>query len=147
MTEEQMTSALLASPEFANRANALIGGTNADANFVQALYNLLLRRTASPAEVNGWLPSLAASGRQATAQAFLTGREFRGDAVRTFYGDPGLTPLPWEPFFINLLHRSQAPAPLEIANWVTSAVDFLSLEVTLAGSQEYYNLHSSVCFR
>jgi|GEM_PF-3607822 len=141
MTEEQLTSALLASPEFANRANALIGGSNADANFVQALYNLLLRRTATPPEVNGWLPPLAASGRQATAQSFLTCREFRSDAIRSFYGDPGLTPLPWEAFFINLLHRSQAPSATEIAGWATSTVDFLSLEVTLAGSQEYYNLH------
>src|SRR5439155_6730813 len=36
-------SAMVAGPEFANRANQLVGGTNTDANFVQALYQLLLR--------------------------------------------------------------------------------------------------------
>jgi Glycoside hydrolase family 44/Calx-beta domain/Domain of unknown function (DUF4214) len=141
MTEEQVAGALLASPEFANRANALVGGTNADANFVQALYNLLLGRTGSAAEVNSWLSPVAALGRQAAARAFLGSGEFRGDAVRTFYGDPSLTPLPWEPFFINLLHRSQAPTAGEIAGWANSPFDFLTLEVMLAGSQEYYNLH------
>ena len=66
--------------------------------------------------------------------------EFRGDAVRTFYGDPTLNPLPWEPFFANLLHRSMAPTSGEIAGWVNSSLDFVTLEVTLAGSLEYYNL-------
>src|SRR5207247_1427219 len=67
MTEEQLTGILLASSEFAGRANALVGGANADANFVQALYQLLLRRTGASVELQGWLPLVAASGRQAVA--------------------------------------------------------------------------------
>jgi hypothetical protein len=140
-SEEQLGNILAASQEFAGRANALIGGTNANANFVQALYTLLLNRTASTAEVNSWLPAVASLGRQAVAGYFTGSAEFRSDAVRTFYGDPSLTPKPWEPFFVNLLHRSKAPASSEVAGWVNSGVDFLSLEVVLAGSLEYYNLH------
>jgi hypothetical protein len=141
LTQEQVSGILLASPEFAARANALVGGTNPDANFVQALYQLLLGRTAATVEVQGWLPWLAANGRQAVAAVFLGSGEFRSDAVRTFYGDPSLNPLPWEPFFINLLHRSQAPSAAEVAGWVTAPLDFLTVEVILAGTQEYYDLH------
>src|SRR5262249_53189988 len=57
-TEEQVIAGLLSSPEFAARANPLIGGANADANYVQALYELLLNRPGSPAEVNAWLGAL-----------------------------------------------------------------------------------------
>jgi Domain of unknown function (DUF4214)/Planctomycete extracellular len=132
-------ASIVASPEFASRANALIGGANADANFVQALYQLLLRRTAAPAEVQPWLPGVAAAGRQAVAGAILDSVEFRGDAVRTFYGDPSLNPLPWEPFFINLLHRT--PSAAEISGWANTSIDFVTMEVLMAGSQEYYDLH------
>ena len=141
MNEEQVASALLASSEFAHRANALIGGPNSDANFVQALYQLLLGRAATTGEVAAWLPWLPVNGRQNGALAFLVSGEFRTDAVRTFYGDPSLNPLPWEPFFVNLLHRQQAPSGGELAVWVGSTLDFLTIEVALAGSQEYYGLH------
>jgi hypothetical protein len=140
-TEEQLANTLLASQEFASRANALVGGTNANANFVQALYTLLLNRTPATSEVNGWLPAVASLGRQAVAGYFTGSAEFRSDAVRTFYGDPSLTPMPWEPFFVNLLHRNKAPAASEINGWVNTSTDFVSLEVTLAGSLEYYNNH------
>lgn len=140
MSEEQLTGVLLASPEFAGRANVLVGGANADANFVQALYQLLLRRTGAGAEVQGWLPAVAASGRQAVAGAFLGSGEYRGDAVRTVYGDPSLSPSPWQPFFLNLLHRGQAPSAGEIAWWVKSPFDVLTLEAIMAGTQEYFDL-------
>ena len=52
-----------------------------------------------------------------------------------------LNPLPWEPFFVNLLHRHQAPSGGELTSWVNSTLDFLTIEVALAGSQEYYGLH------
>ena len=140
-TEEQVAAALIASPEFAARADALVGGTNPDANFVQSLYQLLLGRTASDAEVNGWLSTVAAQGRAAVAAAFLASGEFRTDAVRTFYGDPTQTPSPWEPWMVDLLHRTAAPSAAEVGAWVTSGTDSLTIEVTLAGSSEYYNNH------
>jgi hypothetical protein len=140
MTEEQVIGIIVASPEFAGRANTLVGGASADANFVQALYQLLLGRIGT-GEVQSWLPALAVVGRQAVAAEFLGSGEFRGDAVRTFYGDPGLNPLPWEPFFINLLGRGQALFAAEVGGWVSTPLDFLTLEVSLAASQEYYDRH------
>ncbi len=42
---------------------------------------------------------------------------------------------------MNLLRRRAAPAAADISGWVNSGFDFLALEVTLAGSQEYYDLY------
>jgi hypothetical protein len=140
MTEEQVMAGVLASGEFASRANALVGGASADANFVQALYQLLLLRTTTT-EIQGWLPTVATAGRQTVAADFLGSGEFRTAAVRTFYGDPSLNPLPWEPFLIDLLQRRQPPSTAEIAGWANSPLDLWTMELDLAASQEYYNLH------
>jgi len=77
-------------------------------------------------------------GRSGVASAILGSTEFRSGAVRTFYGDPTLTPTPFEPFFPNLLHRTAAPSSQEILGWANASVDLLTIEVTLAGSGEYY---------
>ncbi len=122
-TEEQVSAGILSSPEFAAHANALIGGASANTNFVQALYNLLLNRTGSSAEVNSWLGALP-NGRVFVALGFLGSPEYRSDVVTQFYG--------------TLVDRPTAPAASEVAGWVNSGLDILAIEVGFASSPEYY---------
>jgi hypothetical protein len=122
-TEEQVTAGILSSPEFAAHANALIGGATADANFVQALYKLLLNRTGSSSEVNAWLGALP-NGRAFVALGFLASPEYRTDVVTQFYG--------------TLVDRSTAPAAREVAGWVNSGLDILAIDVGFASSPEYF---------
>jgi hypothetical protein len=122
-TEEQVISVILSSSEFAAHANALIGGANADANYVQALYQLLLHRTASMAEVNFWLGALP-NGRAAVALGFLGSAEYRGDVVTGLYG--------------TLLDRPTAPTASDVAGWVNSGLDTLAIETAFASSAEYF---------
>ena len=91
---EEIMDALLSSPEFANRANSMFSSGNSDQNFIEALYAVVLNRSASPAEIGNWVNGLPSIGRSEVANEFLTSAEFRSDAVRTFYGDPSLNPLP-----------------------------------------------------
>jgi hypothetical protein len=122
-TEEQVIAGILSSSEFAAHANALIGGANADANYVQALYQVLLSRTGSPTEANAWLGTLP-SGRAAVALGFLGGAEYRTDMVDQYYA--------------TLLDRGGAPAASEAAGWVNSSLDMLAMEAGFASSMEYF---------
>jgi len=79
--EVDVLGGILASAEFARKSGP------SDAQFVGTLYRDLLNRTASDAEVQGWVSAVAATGRQAVAQGFLNSREFRADAVFVFYND------------------------------------------------------------
>jgi hypothetical protein len=122
-TEEQVIAVILSSSEFAAHANALIGGANADANYVQALYQLLLNRTGSPAEVNFWLGALP-NGRAAVALGFLGSPEYRTDVVTQLYG--------------TLLDRLTMPTASDVAGWVNSGLDILAIEAVFASSAEYF---------
>jgi streptogramin lyase len=124
MTEEQVLSQILGSTEFFNRAQALIGGSNANANFVQALYQLLLGRTGSPPDVAAWVSALQSNAltRQQVALAFLSSQEYRGDVVATYYK--------------NLLHR--AAGPMEISAWLNSGLDEFHIRVAIESSAEHF---------
>jgi hypothetical protein len=140
-TEELVAAQIVASPEFAARANALAGtlGTPANLNFVRALYRELLGRGESAAEDNFWLGVTAVQGRSVVAADFLLSPEFRGDAVASLY--TGYTPLPQDTFFAtvpNLLTRPAAPSAGELNFWVNSGLDLLRLAATIAGSPEYF---------
>jgi hypothetical protein len=123
-TEEQVIAGIASSPEFASHANSLIGGPDSNSNYVQALYKLLLNRTPSTAEVNAWLAVLPAAGRAGVALGFVDGPEYRGDVVTGFYS--------------SLLDRTTAPSAAEVAGWVNSGLDILSIEVAFASSHEYF---------
>jgi hypothetical protein len=141
LTGEQVLDAFLASPEFATRADTLFGSANPDASFVQALYSLVLNRangSTSASEINSWLAALPMLGRTGVAMGFVNSTEARTGEVRTFYGDPTLSPLPYQSYLPDLLHRSAAPSAGEINGWVGSGFDFLSLEVFFAASPEFY---------
>jgi hypothetical protein len=122
-TEEQVMADIASTPEFAARANALIGGANVDANFVQALYTLLLNRQGSAAEVKRWLDAMP-SGRQAVALGILDSPEYSGDIVAQYY--------------MSLLDRKTPPGASEVNPWVIAGPDQLLLQVSLASSPEYF---------
>jgi hypothetical protein len=130
-TEEQLIDSLLGSQEFfANQ-----GSTNS--GFVKALYQLLLNRTPATSEINAWANMVPTLGRSGVAASFTGSGEYRSGAIRTYYGDPTLSPTPFEPYFPNLLHRTAAPGNSEIQGWVNSVMDSLSIEATLANTVEY----------
>jgi hypothetical protein len=137
-TEKQVIAGIAASPEFAARAAALFPSDQSDPAFVKALYTLLLNRPAGANEVNIWVAALPSLGRAGVVSALVGSGEFRGGAVRTFYGDPTLNPLPYQPFFVNLLRRSAPPASGEVDPWVTGGQDLLSIEAAFAKSEEFY---------
>ena len=141
-TQEQVIAGFLASMEFARRADAMFASSNSDTSYVLALYSLLLHRSGgavSSSEVNGWLTALPSLGRSGVAQEFLGSSEFRSSAVRTFYGDRSLVPLPAQPFLPVLLHRGSSPAASEVAGWVGGPLDLFGLEAGFAGSAEFFN--------
>jgi hypothetical protein len=123
-TQEQVITGMLASAEFATHANTLIGGINPNANFVQALYQVLLNRTGSASDVNGWVNALPAVGNAGVASAFRSSMEFRTDVVTGLY--------------TSLLDRTTAPSAAEVAGWVNSSLDILSIDVAFASSREYF---------
>jgi fibronectin type 3 domain-containing protein len=140
-TIEQVTAGIVASGEFANRANALVGSTDADKNFILGLYNLLLHRPAtgvSGAEIASWKGVLTAQGRSGVAAGFLASTEFRTGVVLTLYdGGPGGTA--YQPFVPDLLHRKAAPSPAELAFWSQSSLDLWHIALAFASTGEFFN--------
>jgi streptogramin lyase len=124
LTEEQVLSQVLGGTEFFNHAQNLIGGSDPNSNYVQALYQLLLGRTGSPAEVGAWANALQnnAVTRQQVASIFLGGTESRGIVVAGYYS--------------RLLHR--AASPMEISGWVNSGLDEFSIRVAIETTPEFF---------
>jgi hypothetical protein len=113
-TLEGVSQMMLASQEYHARFS-----TGSD--FVQSLYQNLLQRIGSSAEVSQWVAQLPQLGRARVAQAFLMSREYRADAVSDDYAQ--------------LLHRT--PSTSEINSWLGSGKDLLTIDVLFASSQEF----------
>src|SRR5207249_2347686 len=123
-SEEQVLSSLLASPEFYDSAQTMGFGDTADGNYVQALYQALLGRTASSGEVAGWVGGLNNGlSRQAAALGFLQSQEFRTDQFEGYYE--------------TLLHRPADPAGLN--GWVFSNLDMHSVRVGFESGREFFS--------
>jgi hypothetical protein len=122
-TEEQVTAGILGSAEFQARASKLTGSGNASQSYVQALYQLLLNRTASSGEVNYWTNQLPTHGRLNVAMGFLQSNEFRTGAVTSFY--------------TTLLQRS--PDATGLASWVNSGNDLGHIRHGFEASSEFFN--------
>jgi hypothetical protein len=139
-TQEQVIAGILASPEFGTRAGKLVGTPNGDANtnFVQALYLVVLGRQGSNAEVNGWLSSLNSLGRSGVAAGFLRSAEFRTLLVEQEYGFPLAAPTSLASLYVNFLGRKSAPTTAEVNSWVNSSRDLAAIEAGFAGSDEFY---------
>jgi hypothetical protein len=113
-TLEGVSQMMLASPEYQSRFPT-------NSSFVQSLYQNLLHRTGSTAEVNAWVAQLPQLGRAGVAQKFLLSQEFRADEVSDDY--------------TQLLHRT--PSTAELNGWVNSGKDLLTIDALFAASQEF----------
>jgi hypothetical protein len=113
-TLEGVSQMMLASPEYQSRFPT-------NSSFVQSLYQNLLHRTGSTAEVNAWVAQLPQLGRAGVAQKFLLSQEFRADEVSDDY--------------TQLLHRT--PSGAEVNSWVNTGKDLLTIDALFAASQEF----------
>jgi hypothetical protein len=121
-SEEQVLSQILGSAEFYDRAQSMGLACTADQNYVQALYQVLLGRTAGDAEVAGWVNTLPQLGTHGVALAMLHSQEFRTDQFEGYYNA--------------LLHRPDDPAGLN--NWVMSNLDMHSVRIGFEASPEFF---------
>jgi type VI secretion system secreted protein VgrG len=114
-SETDVLGGILASGEFAQRSG------QSNEQFVRTLYSDLLQRTASDAEVQVWVQSVAAVGRQAVADSFLNSREFRADAISALYTD--------------LLGRQ--PDQPGLNSWMSSSLDITQIRLGILESSEF----------
>jgi hypothetical protein len=120
--EEAVLGQILGSPEFYQHALTLGFTGSADTPFVQALYQLLLDRTASSDELTAQVSNLGAMGQQGLALMVLQSQEYRGDVVGSDY--------------VNLLHR--AGDPTGVNSWVFSNLDLGSVRLGFEASPEFF---------
>jgi hypothetical protein len=120
--EEVVLSQILGSPEFYSHAQTLVAVGSADQRYVQALYQLLLHRTASPAEVDGWVNKMPPLSRQGVALNFLTSAEFRINLIEGYYN--------------GLLHRPSDAAGLNA--WVLSGLDATTVRGDFETGPEFF---------
>jgi hypothetical protein len=122
-SEEELAIQLISSQEYYDRVRATYGGT--DASFVQSLFNKIVGRNDSAADVAAIVSQLPAlGGRAGLARALLGSSEYRAGVVRSYYTD--------------LLHRPNLPADSEVNGWVNSGQDLLTIEFTFATTPEFY---------
>ena len=114
-TEEQVLAGILGSAEFGARAQALVTTGSAAERQVQAMYTLVLGRTASGAEVTAWANRLPQVGASGVASGFLTSVEYR---TRLFGG-----------YYVSILHR-QADAP-GLRGWVYSGLESVTVRAAI----------------
>jgi hypothetical protein len=123
-TEETALGGILASQEFFNRAQTLVGTGTANERYIQALYQLLLGRSGSAAEVSGQAALIASIGRAGVAQGILTSGEYRTNLINTYYEV--------------LLHR--VPSAAEVAGWFALNLDQGTQRLDIeTGSIEFFN--------
>src|SRR5262249_42684807 len=121
-TEAQVLSTILGSTEFYGRAQTLSGSGTQDERFVKALYQLLLKRSASSAELAGWGNVLPQLSRAGVALDFLNSVEYRPALFSSYYQ--------------SLLHR---PAdPVGLSTWINTTTDPLAVRLGLESSPEYF---------
>src|SRR5581483_2977731 len=123
LTDGELAASLASSSEFFTTA----GGTNL--GFVDALYRVVLGRTADSAGETFWVNKLATgSSRYSVALGFVTSGEDNVDFIEQTY--------------LTLLQRSPTPTELNqwLANLQAGSATNESLITSLASSNEYYNL-------
>jgi hypothetical protein len=113
-TLEGVSQAILASPEYQSLFPT-------DSSFVQSLFQNLLQRPGSKAEVSAWVAALPQLGRAGVAQDFLSSPEFRAVEVNEDYAQ--------------LLHRT--PLAAELSAWLGSGLDLLTIDTVFAGTPEF----------
>ncbi len=121
-SEEQVIAGIVSSDEFYQRTQSLVSSGTSDQRFVQALYQVLLNRTAGDAEVASWLSQLPPQGRRGVTLGFLESQEFRTDVVTAYYA--------------LLLDRN--PDPDGLNTWVSSPRDLLHIREGIEASGEFF---------
>lgn len=118
VTIQQMEAGFLASPEYYTKA----GGT--DSGWIVRLYQHVLGRGPSTADIQAWAAAIRASGRQQVAMGFLMSTEHLSEVVNDQY--------------LHLLSRGLDPAGRQ--GWVTAIQSGHRLEAVIGGiiaSDEY----------
>jgi hypothetical protein len=118
---EQVLRGILGSDEFFNLAQTLVGSGTADERYVQGLYQQLLNRSGTRAEVAYWVNRLPQLGRQGVAQGVLGAPEFRADQFEGYYNA--------------LLHRPANQGG--ITGWVFSNLDINTVRLGFEASAEF----------
>ena len=126
-TEERVLSQILGSTEFFSRAQNMGFGGTPDQDYVRALYQILLNRAPSSAEVDLQVNALPQLGQPGVALSLLESVEYRANVVRGYYA--------------NLLGRTGSQA--EIASYVNSAGDLHALCVGIESSVEFFIVSAS----
>jgi hypothetical protein len=121
-SQEQVLAGILSSAEFYSRAQTLVTSGTPDERFVQALYQVLLNRAATAAEVSTWVSLLPTVGRFGVALGFLESNEFRTGMITAFY--------------TNFLIRP--PDPLGLAAWVGSGQSMDQIREGFEMSAEFF---------
>jgi hypothetical protein len=121
-TEEQVLSDILGTQEFFNRAQTLVSSGTSTQRYAQALYQVLLGRLGSSADLAAWDAGVAVSGRQRVALAFLQSQEFRTDHFEGYYNA--------------LLRRHGDTVGLDA--WVHSSSDMRATRIAFEASPEFY---------
>jgi hypothetical protein len=126
LAPERVLSLILGTPEYFAHAPSIpgIGGAASDATFVTALYVQLLNRTPSAAEVAPWVSAIPQIGHDGVAQAFLGSAEYRSNIVTSYYS--------------TILRRPMPPTPAEVAGWVNSGLDIITIRIGFEASAEFY---------
>lgn len=124
-SEEEVLAGILSSDEFLGRARLLITNGTSEERYVRAVYSLLLRRSATPAEVAQGVQQIRQTGsRVQVALDRLFSTAYRSSIVARYYRD--------------LLNRTLGATPEEIDSWVFSGRDLLRIRAGIQGSIEYY---------
>jgi hypothetical protein len=122
-SEEQVLSDILGSSGFANDAQTLIASGTQQQRDVQALYQLLLNRTASSAEMTFWVNEMPTLTLQGVAQDILQSLEYRSDLFQGYY--------------TTLLNRTPDASGLNF--WVASGLDDTTVRIDIESSPEFLN--------
>jgi hypothetical protein len=113
LTEEQVLSNILASPEFFQHSQSLGFAGSADSQYVQALYEFLTHRPGSASEVAAWVGNEPALGRTGVAMGFLSAMEFRAGQFEGYYNA--------------LLHRLDDPSGFN--GWLSNGANIFNTRV------------------
>jgi hypothetical protein len=121
-SEETVLGGILGGPEFYAHAQTLVNSGSPQERFVQALYVLLLNRTADAGEVASHVAGLSVGQTQTQmATSFLGGPEFRTDLVAQYYSA--------------LLHRTASAE--EINGWAASSLSDDTIRLMFESSPEF----------
>ncbi len=122
-TEEQVESGILASQEFLQRAQSLVGSSNQNENFIRAAFRLLLNRDGDAAALTFFGNLLQSNGRDVAALNMLQSQEFRTLTVNAFYQ--------------TLLGRNLDDAGRNF--WVNGGQDLAEVRKGIETSDEFFN--------